>query len=346
MKTKLKLCGIVMIVTLCFLLNGCQKADKEEGKTEKETASSGGVELDASDSESCTATEGEENSSIEADKSKAGEEDIDMEPSWKQVKEIVPNEKPIRSRFTGFLNDSFGIATFQYGILYYTVDGGETWTPGKNQSDCIAGLEIIDEKNAFITANYSEVRVSDDGGVNWRKLPNFGDMANEHCRYLSFIDAKTGWIANKKEIGYTTDGGQTWVSITVPQNLAEICAIWLSSATEGYILSSDSKLYSTTDGGKTWSEKNLNITGLKVLVCPAAVLHIDDQQTFQIIAYLENEKETGYYYLSTEDGGNSWVKNVLVSKGGPGYIYLNRDNTLLTISDANDKTIRVFEKIQ
>ncbi|MDF2905950.1 MAG: hypothetical protein K0R34_1271 [Herbinix sp.] len=343
MKLRNNLAGILIMILLCYLMTGCQKEVSESAQTGVVTENSD-VTVNPTVTEACKPTS--ESSNVEADAdgviSETGEEGINTETSWKQIKEIIPSEKKIQNRFAGFLNEDFGISTYQYGKLYYTIDGGETWTPGINQSACIAGLEIMDDKNAIITANYSEVRVSSDGGVNWNEVPKFGDMINEHCRYISFIDPNTGWIANRKEIGYTVDGGKTFESINVPQNLSDIGAIWLSSTTEGYILSTDDKLYGTTDAGKTWTEKELGLGGAWLLVCPAAALHVNDQKSFWIIAYHENDNEKGYFYYNTVDGGDTWEKELVVA-GKPGFIYINREGTLLTISDDGGKTIRVFQ---
>lgn len=346
MKLKVKSIAIVMTLVLCMLMQGCKKADTEAVKTEKEKESTACTVTSQPEKESSNTNAAKEEIVETNKEAESGEVKMIKTESWEQVKEINPADKHIRSRYAGFYNDNFGIITFQYGILYYTVDGGETWKVGKNKSDCIAGLEIIDEKNAIISANYSEVRISEDGGANWTEVPNFGDMANEHCRYLSFIDKNTGWIANRKEIGYTTDGGQSWVSVNAPQNISDISAIWLSSTTEGYVLSSDGKFFSTLDGGKTWMDKDLGIKGLQILVCPTAALRVENQQSFQIIAYLENGDQKGYYYLTTKDGGASWEKNELFAEGGPGFVYWNRENSLLTLSEQKDKIIRVFQKIE
>ncbi len=346
MKLRINLTGILTMFLLCCFLTGCQKEVSGSTQTGEITVNSD-VTVNPTVTEACQLDS--EGSDVKADsaidKSETGDDAMNTERSWKPIKEIKPSEKKLKNRYAGFLNDKFGISTYQYGILSYTVDGGETWTRGTNQSDCIAGLEIMDEKNAIISANYSEVRVSNDGGVKWNKMPNFGDMKNEHCRYLSFIDPNTGWIANRKEIGYTTDGGQTWESINVPQNLSDIGAIWLSSKTEGYILSTDDKLYRTTDAGKTWSEKELGLGGAWLLVCPAATLHVNDQKNFQVVAYHESENKKGYYYYSTVDGGDSWEEELVV-EGNPGYIYLNREGTLMTISDDGGKIIRVFQYVK
>jgi photosystem II stability/assembly factor-like uncharacterized protein len=333
------------MILMSIFLTGCQKESSGSAQTEKVILYPD-VTVNPTVTEACKLDS--EGSNVDADsvntKSEAGDEVMSTEISWKQIKEIVPSEKKIKNRFAGFYNENFGISTYQYGILSYTADGGENWTTGINKSDCIAGLEIMDENNAIISANYSEVRVSNDGGVNWKEVPKFGDMKNEHCRYLSFIDPNTGWIANRKEIGYTSDGGQTWESINVPENLSDIGAIWLSSKAEGYILSTDDKLYGTTDAGETWSEKELGIGGAWLLVCPAATLHVKDQNSFQVVAYQESEDKKGYYYYSTADSGDSWKKELVV-EGNPGFIYLNRKGTLLTISDDSGKRIRVFQYV-
>ncbi len=344
MKSRSCLIGILMVLLICCMsFVGCNNTTKKNEQKEKETSN-------VNVTEACTPdSDGDTKEKEEADDANSepeiGKEELKETISWEQIKEINPHEKNIKNRFTGFFNENLGIATYQHGRVFYTNDGGETWTAGNNTSNCIAGLDIIDEKNAFMTANYSEVRISNDGGVNWTSVPEFGDMKNEHCRFVSFIDQNTGWIANKKEVGYTKDAGQTWESITVPQSLSEICAIWLSSTTEGYILSVDAILYATTDGGKTWTEKDLGLKGLMVLVCPTVAIHFDDHQNFQMVAYLKNDTEKGFYYLSTEDGGDSWAKKELVSEEGPGYTYLNRDSSLLTISDKTS-TIHVYRFVE
>lgn len=344
MKSRTYFMSILMVLILCCMsLAGCNNKTKKIDQKEIETSNADVTEACTPDNDADS--KGNEEADDASSESESGEEELKETISWEQIKEIKPSEKSIKNRFAGFFNENLGIATYQYGRVFYTNDGGETWTAGKNTSNCIAGLDIIDEKNAFMTANYSEVRISKDGGVNWTRVPEFGDMKNEHCRFVSFIDPNTGWIANKKELGFTKDAGQTWESIAVPQSLSEICAIWLSSTTEGYILSVDAILYATTDGGKTWAEKDLGLKGLMVLVCPTVAIHFDDQQNFQMVAYLNDDTDKGFYYLSTVDGGDSWAKKELILEEGPGYTYLNRDSSLLTISDKTS-TIHVYRFVE
>ncbi len=343
MKLGLIMFTSIMLLAMACMLSGCGNKDQQEVKADETAANAENAVTCAPEDKSAKTDTAKSEDTVKVTVEPTGKpEGISQSDAWKLVKEIDPSKKMIQSRFTGFYNDKFGIATYRYGTLRYTQDGGETWKMGNNKSDCIAGLDIIDEKNAVITANYSEVRVSSDGGANWAEVPNFGDMANEHCRYASFIDQNIGWIANRKEIGATTDGGKSWSNVQAPEGLSDISAIWLSNPEEGYILSTDGKLYATTDGGKGWTEKALGITGLTILVCPTAVLHAEDAQNFQIVAYLENAADKGYFYMSTKDGGATWERKELLAEGGPGFIYLNRDSSLLTISAEKDKIIRLY----
>lgn len=335
MRLTMKRTIFLVLIIICFSFYGCSdtETERKEGSTElpdnKDTLSEA-----VADNISPTCT-------VESSTSNQPEEEKEMSVTWKLIKTIQPSEKKFSCRMAGFLNNTFGISTAQYGVLNYTADGGETWSRCNNHSDCIAGLEIIDEKNAFITANYSEVRVTNDGGVNWNKIPNYGNMMNEHCRYLSFIDPLTGWIANLKEVGFTKDGGKSWTNIAVPEAIQKISSLWLSSTEEGYILSSDGKLYSTTDGGEAWTEKNLNIQGLSVLVCPTAALNITDNDHIRAIAFIKEKQ--GFYYFESEDGGNTWNKEELLLEGGEGYINYSRDGKTVTLTEAETKTIRVYE---
>lgn len=355
MKTVKKIILTSILLSLFFFLQGCAESSKADNKEDQQVIAENSKEEtqntnqdNAKDAEQLVENEMTEETAS-ADESamscSIGDKLTDT-VSWKLIKEILPKEKKLNTRFVGFYDDSFGISTAKYGILYYTTDGGETWTAGRNTSACIAGLEIIDKNNAFITANNSQVRVSKDGGASWEAVPDFGDMANEHCRYLSFIDANTGWIANKKEVGFTIDGGLSWAKINTPASMSDISAIWLNTTQEGYILSNAGILYSTMDGGATWTESNMGINGMYLLVCPTAVLRVQDQQSFQIVAFIDNGTEKGYYYFSTTDGGNSWEKCECIKEGEQGFLHLNRDGSMLTITDDKDKTIMLYEFIK
>ena len=92
----------------------------------------------------------------------------------------------------GFHDDGFGITVGYSGDVRYTTDGGQLWTSAENKSWCRYGLDIVDEKTAWHCGNGGHVRASTDGGQTWQTVADFGPNQPDHCRFLSFLDAKTG----------------------------------------------------------------------------------------------------------------------------------------------------------
>jgi photosystem II stability/assembly factor-like uncharacterized protein len=74
---------------------------------------------------------------------------------------------------------------------------------------------------------------------------------------MHFISADEGWIVQSgtSYIYHTDDGGATWETLITPDDAATgIKAIYMLSATEGYIAAQNFKIYRTTDGGQNWND--------------------------------------------------------------------------------------------
>src|SRR5512146_3271532 len=127
----------------------------------------------------------------------------------------------------GFLDDSFGITVGYSGGVYYTTDGAQTWSQANNTSYCRFGLDIVDQQTAWNCGNGGHVRLSTDGGKNWQAVADFGGSEPDHCRYLSFLDARTGWAAAPELLGTTTDAGTTWNTLALPKDIKDMAAIAL-----------------------------------------------------------------------------------------------------------------------
>jgi len=139
----------------------------------------------------------------------------------------------------GFLNDTFGITAGTQGKVYYTTDGGKTWSQAKNSSPCRLGLDVVDENVAWNGGEGGRVLGSTDGGRNWPVVSLLGGV----IPFISFLDAETGWAASSKQLWMTTDGSQTWAKITLPEGVKDFAAIALRTARDGYLLDKTGALF-------------------------------------------------------------------------------------------------------
>jgi photosystem II stability/assembly factor-like uncharacterized protein len=258
---------------------------------------------------------------------------------WEQVlKTGIP------CNIAGFINPLFGIAVGYEGETHITQDGGRTWQKGRNEAFNLLGLEIFDAQSAWSCGAAAQVRVSDNGGKDWRALAAFGSPSlypssahlpfstlPVHPRYLSFVSKQYGWIASYRKLARTEDGGRSWIEMKAPAG-REISAISLLNAKEGYILdaSGNGMLFITPDGGRKWSSLPLNLPGKSVSPetgIPTSVLRFSDAKHGTIIISRQGGE---HWTLTTQDGGKSWQRERLAAPFGA--LFLARDGKLLTIT--------------
>jgi photosystem II stability/assembly factor-like uncharacterized protein len=239
-----------------------------------------------------------------------------------------------RTTVAGFLDETFGITAGSAGEVHYTRDGGETWPRADNSSLCRFGLEIVDEQLAWHCGNGGHVRVSTDGGRTWQAVADYGPNEPNHCRFLSFLDAKIGWAATPYQLGATTDGGASWADVALPEGIPDIAAITLRTSTDGYLLDVAGNLFVTEDGGESWSPlaPGLIPAGKELLLgssAPAAAMRFPDANRGLVALSLKSEEGVEIVTVRTADGGQTWEhERALATFGAP---YLARDGTILTI---------------
>ena len=264
-------------------------------------------------------------------------------PSW-EILTQVKNQHPYN--LAGFLNDTYGITVGYAGECHYTKDGGKTWPKAENTSYCRFGLEILDENNAWHSGNAAQIGVSNDGGKSWRLVQNFGGGEPEHCRYISFINSTTGWMASLTKLGVTVDGGKSWTSVKLPKNTTQISAIAAVSQDAVYLLDTGSNggtLYFTDNGGQKWSTFTLggkwDFYPVSRTPVPAAMRFFDKDHGI-IIA---NCKGGQLWELDTNNGGKDWTKAAISGPKPTGSLFLSPDGKFLTVNGV-DETITVLHK--
>lgn len=262
---------------------------------------------------------------------------------WQVISQI---EVTHPTTIAGFLNDTFGITAGPNGETHYTTDGGKTWTKANNSSLCRFGLDIVDEQVAWHCGNSGHVRVTTDGARNWQAVADFGPSEPTHCRFLSFLDDKTGWAATPNQLAATQDGGMTWTEIARPDDIQTIMAIALRTASDGYILDSGGKLFVTQDGGKTWSTRELapiaddSGKSFAWYVPSAAVRFLDSERGLVVMNFrnaVTNKNQA--MAMRTADGGQTWSQASIPVTGA---LYLSHDGEILTVTSLTGREITVL----
>jgi photosystem II stability/assembly factor-like uncharacterized protein len=214
-------------------------------------------------------------------------------------------------------------------VGWSTNDGGATWTEGQpftaldetTQSLYSAtALEFVDRTHGwfFDTQDGTEgspifIYRTVDAGAHWEQVemtPARGAAAAGALpvgclKYgMSFVDAKTGWVAGGCVGGgpffdVTHDGGTTWI----PQSLdcgdgCSLTAPQFTSPLDGELVAAVAvpTLFVTTDGGLTWKQRG-NV--------PTTFVDFINANTGFALALTDNVNPSPVMW-TTDDGGRSW----------------------------------------
>jgi photosystem II stability/assembly factor-like uncharacterized protein len=180
-------------------------------------------------------------------------------------------------------------------------------------TDKFYDVQALSKDRAVIVGYGGKAIETRDGGRNWAKMPTGTDLA---LYSVKFPDPEHGWIVGQDGLVIRTDdGGKTWA----PQDSraefkdpdgetkrAYLFAIDALDAQHAFAVGDRSMLSRTSDGGKTWTSKQvkmeLDLTGGEQLAAADPVFYdvkFLDQKTGWI---------TGEFgkVLRTEDGGETW----------------------------------------
>ncbi len=104
------------------------------------------------------------------------------------------------------------VAVGYYGAVYYTHDGGVSWSQGK--TDTLASLykvSMADTMNGWAVGQRGLIIHTEDGGVTWTRQANLKEREGTHLFAVTAIDKNTAWTIGEWGTRIlTTDGGKTW----------------------------------------------------------------------------------------------------------------------------------------
>jgi photosystem II stability/assembly factor-like uncharacterized protein len=195
-----------------------------------------------------------------------------------------------------FINADTGYAVGENWAIRKTENRGVTWwASAPVYSDW--GLNLLEGGVGFASGGALRVYKTSNGYDNWKKLfiaDNFSDVF--------FVNDNKGFIVVREpaKLYRTLNGGVSWDS--VPGAPGGVDLLFIDSLT-GFIASSNSKIYKTTDGGANWYITNINDTigGVN------KIFFINQTTGWAATEWSSNSKGK---ILKTTDGGENWFVQV------------------------------------
>ncbi|GAA3410179.1 WD40/YVTN/BNR-like repeat-containing protein [Paenibacillus hodogayensis] len=205
------------------------------------------------------------------------------------------------------------------GWIARTDDGGATWTKPYSVKGIVHQLfalngqdvwAVVGAEGAAADAKKVErsLLVSKDGGSSWTAagtVPNAG--------FLHFVAKEEAYSANAK----TTDGGKTWTTLPVPEELA--VDPYFHDAANGWAVALEKDMIvvkRTTDGGKTWQDVMSRKTVSQVT--GGSIRSAGAEDAWVELIGESGMTQTSYSLFHTTDGGKTWQTVLANSTAGAG----------------------------
>lgn len=174
--------------------------------------------------------------------------------SWKKI--FIPTLYAVQN--VVFTEENTGYCTDNSGYIFKSPDGGDTWRKLFFQAGAAPEkIYFYDRNNGYVLA--SSIYRTADGGESWKKVESVSDGPGKYFMDCCFTDRNNGWIsgASTAMISYgivlkTTDGGNTWKEIILPQ-LRSVRKIQFVNKM-GWALGDYNLIFQTRDGSETWQK--------------------------------------------------------------------------------------------
>lgn len=230
--------------------------------------------------------------------------------------------------------------------VYKTTDGGDSWAESNNG---LINMEIralaIDPLNPDImfAATAGGLFKSDDAGAQWDSTSLTDPLVRSLAIDPQNTDVVYAGMYGPTTVNKSTDGGETWESISVTDDDTTVICITLAPSNSNIIyagtIGDDAGVYvyKSTDAGQIWQRKS---NGLPQLHDPDSMrwhgpkglntLAIDPLNPNTVYAGIATEG--GIY--KTADGGENWEE---MNNGYNGFPYTD----ILLIDPADRRTLHV-----
>lgn len=246
-----------------------------------------------------------------------------------------------------FINEKVGWYVNGHGKVFQTKDGGSSWDKiYEKPGSFFRTIAFLDEQIGFLGTvgtdyfpNVSDtipLYRTDDGGKSWAPVTYTGpyvkglcaiDVVKEQFINHGAIDYKThiyavGRVGSPANLMYSNDGGKTWTSRSLQQDVKMLFDILMFDKQTGIacaasnedISKSNAVIIKTNDGGKTW-KKVYQSTRLFETTWKA---HFPSKEVgyVTIQSYNPDPNVKQQRVAKTTDGGETWKEINLIEDAG------------------------------
>lgn len=189
------------------------------------------------------------------------------------------------------------------GLIYTTVNGGQTWTPRDAGSLSWYGVEFVDSLKGWVaTVSSGVIKHTSDGGNTW--VTQYAS-SGQYFMDIMFLNDTLGWACGftfTNSFAVKTTDGQTWNSYTLPTTRI-LNSLDFVSPYLGFVVGDNGEIYKTNDGGVTWDSLHNDTLGT------SSLYRVD------FVDSLNGWIVSSNTIFRTWDGGNTWQ----TEKRLPGY---------------------------
>jgi photosystem II stability/assembly factor-like uncharacterized protein len=190
-------------------------------------------------------------------------------------------------------------------LLLFSLTAQAAWE--RQPSGTMAWLHAVyflDARKGWVAGSNGTMLETTDGGESWRAMPR--RPTEDSIRDIYFSDEKTGWIVCERDVYKlstateartylmkTTDGARTWERVSFGTADARLVRAVFTEGGHAWAFGEAGALYSTRDGGQSWSRRP---SPTRYLLLGGTFL--DGQH-----GWLVGARST---ILQTFDGGETW----------------------------------------
>jgi hypothetical protein len=134
--------------------------------------------------------------------------------------------------------------------VYYTTDGGTTWSHAIGIKHTVEDVCYVDENTLYLVGGDEKIYKSTTGGFLWVEI--YSGITLNTFFGVEFLDPNYGIVCGENgKVLVTTNGGNDWTISTTGGN-GLMHGVHFADQSNAYVVGSPEQVFKTTDGGSTW----------------------------------------------------------------------------------------------